>query len=110
VSQNAGAELQPPFGTTARACVCSVYFVMLRRTWMRRLRNLTKSTCPYAVQVNYPSHGNKLAWRTSMSSRACCPTQIQMVCERPPAAYGGSPPHGGGDSSGASEGVAHTPS
>jgi hypothetical protein len=50
-----------------------------------------------------------------------------MVCERPPAAFGGSPPHAegentaltlpalispsrGGDASEASEGVAHTPS
>jgi hypothetical protein len=24
--------------------------------------------------------------------------KIQMVCERPPAAFGGSPPHGGGES------------
>ena len=36
--------------------------------------------------------------------------QFEMVCERPPAAFGGSPPHGGGDASEASEGVAHTPS
>jgi len=33
-----------------------------------------------------------------------------MVCERPPAAFGGSPPHRGGDASEASEGVAHTAS
>jgi hypothetical protein len=42
-----------------------------------------------------------------------------MLCERPPAAFGGSPPHEGenlispsvrGSASEASEGVAHTPS
>jgi hypothetical protein len=31
-----------------------------------------------------------------------------MACERPPAAFGVSPPHGGGDASEASEGVALT--
>jgi len=36
-------------------------------------------------------------------------SKFQMVCERPPAAFGGSPPHGG-DASEASEGDAHTPS
>jgi hypothetical protein len=24
--------------------------------WMRGQRNLTKTTCPYAVQVNYPNY------------------------------------------------------
>src|SRR5215813_8263147 len=60
VSQNEGAELQPPFGITATRCVCSAYFGMLRRKWIRGLRKLTKSTCRCAVQANFPNYGNRL--------------------------------------------------
>jgi hypothetical protein len=44
------------------------------------------------------------------SGRRATQLQFETACERPPAAFGGSPPHGGGDASEASEGVADTSS
>ena len=46
------------------------------------------SAAPRLISVRYFNHG----------LRRVAHLKFKMMCERPPAAFGGSPPHGGGES------------
>ncbi len=93
MSLNQAAGFQPLSGLRrAHAYAPDVLGCGRRNTWMLGPEHLTKNTCPYVVQANRLSYGNKVAWRTSTSKRWTSPSKFDSFAD-----YWAPSPLGEGD-------------